>query len=340
MITTEEKSYLALFNGKRGAVRNPQNYQRRDDASHIYHNEEGYSEWWYFDASFTNGYHIVITFHYRNMFLKPMIPTYQVMIYKPDGSKLDAYDASDPKDSSAFPEYCDVKMKDSWARDMGDRYEVHIKIKELGGRLTFRNTVPSWKPGDGYTYFDQEKNLVAGWVVPMPGADVEGEIYFEGQTLKVQGKGYHDHNWGNYRVHETFDKWFWGRISNDKYIFCYGWVLPRDAGKPIISPMLLARDNELILSTDMMQVELSDNAVEEHYSQEYPRVQRISCDTSGIKLNIEMKAKRVIEYLKLPKTTDHRQYNYRFLSDYKMQVDVDGKKDTFEGELLHEFVKL
>ena len=66
-----KKSYLAYFNGQRGAERSPSGYQKRDDGSHIYHNEENYYEWWYFDASFDNGYHLVATFHYRNMFLRP-----------------------------------------------------------------------------------------------------------------------------------------------------------------------------------------------------------------------------------------------------------------------------
>ncbi len=49
-----------------------------------------YYEWWYVDCSFDNGYHMVLTFHYRNHFMNPIIPTTQLMIYHPDGGKQTA----------------------------------------------------------------------------------------------------------------------------------------------------------------------------------------------------------------------------------------------------------
>jgi hypothetical protein len=183
----EKRNYLAYFNGERGAERKPDGYRRRDDASHIYHNEKNYYEWWYLDASFDNGYHIVITYHYRNFFLPGMIPSLQFFVYKPDGKRIDRYALCKPEEISADPNYCDVRMGKSWVRDGGDHYRAVMDINGDGFDLVFRNTVPPWKPGSGYNFKNEETGMVAGWVVPIPSGSVEGVLKLKGETILVKG---------------------------------------------------------------------------------------------------------------------------------------------------------
>jgi len=334
-----EKKYLGLFNGKRRAVRGATNYQPRDDGSHIY-TQEDYYEWWYFDASFDNGYHAVITYHYMNVFLKPIMPTVQVMIYKPDGTQAVRFGAFGKDEIFASPEYCDVKMGDSWARDTGDGYEVYMKIKGVGAHLTFKNVVPSWKPGTSLLFNDKEKGLVGGWVVPVPHGEVEGELFLKEETIQVKGSGYHDHNWGNCCMYEFTDSWYWGRVHTDKYAIDYGWVMPREKGAPVISPLLIAKPGEIVLSTDMMHTELQDIMTDETTGKEYAKKLTITSDVEGVKLQLVINSHRVVESIKLPPAADWDQYYLRFLADYELDIDVDGEKDNFTGELLHEYMIL
>jgi hypothetical protein len=30
--------------------------------------------------------------------------------------------------------------------------------------------------------------------------------------MSVQGRGYHDHNWGNFVLSDAFSHWYWGRF--------------------------------------------------------------------------------------------------------------------------------
>jgi len=336
----EKQNYLAYFNGRRGAERNPVGYQRRDDASHIYHNDRNYSEWWYFDASFTNGYHIVITYHYRNFFLKGMPPSLQFFVYRPDGTRVDRYDMCKPEDTSADPNYCNVKMGKNWIRDFGDHYRLVMDIGGDGFDLVFRNTVPSWKPGTGYNYKNEETDKVAGWVVPMPAARVEGKIVIKGETVDVEGYGYHDHNWGNFHTSETFSGWLWGRVHTDKYSIDWAWVLPRDRRMPVVSPLLLARPGEIVLSTDMLDVKMDDYVMDEKISIRYPRKLAISTDQLGVKMDLVLNTHRVVEQMTLPRVTDWDQFYMRFLADFELNVEIDGVKDSEKGEMLHEFVVL
>jgi len=336
----KQKCYLAYFNGQRGAERNPANYQRRDDGSHIYNNTEDYYEWWYFDASFDNGYHMVTTLHYRNLFLKPMVPSVQMFIYCPDGTRIDRYDLMKPEEVSADPDCCHVVMGDNRARDRGDRYELELRIKDAGARLTFRNAVPPWKPGQGFNYRDEENQMTAGWVVPVPHAHVEGNLFVGDQTIPVKGAGYHDHNWGNYPCCQTFRGWYWGRIHSSQYTVDYGWVLPRDEAAPVVSPLLIARKGEILLSTDMMSAKLIDVEKDLEFGQDIAGQLAFQTDVLGVSLDLDIRTCRIIESTRLPRVADWDQYYYRFLADYDMTVTVDGRKETVAGDMLHEYISL
>jgi len=336
----EKSCYLAMWNGGYGADRNPSNYQRRDDGSHIFHNAGEYYEWWYFDVSFTNGYHAVITFHYRNIFLRPMIPSVQVFVYAPDGSKTSRFDIVAPEKASANPDYCDVRMGDNWVRDHGDRYELYMKIKGVGAHLTFRNRVPSWKPGAGFNFKDETVGMTAGWVVPVPHALVEGELFLKDKTLVVTGSGYHDHNWGNYHCHKTFSGWYWGRVHNDRFTIDYAWVLPRQKDAPVIAPLLIAREGEIILSTNSLTVELHDLQPDKETGQSYADRLVLHTDAAGVSMAMTIQTRRVIESMQLPQVTDWKQFYYRFLADYSIAVNVDGSEHRMQGEMLHELMLL
>jgi len=334
------QAHLAYFGGERGAERNPQNYQRRDDGGHIFPNTESYYEWWYFDASFDNGYHVVVTFHYRNIFLDPMIPSVQMFIYLPDGSRMDCYDAIPPEKATSNPDYCNVVMGENRIQDMGDHYELILKIKDMGARLIFENVVPPWKPGEGFNYKDEAAGMTAGWVVPVPQGTVKGELYVKGETIPVTGAGYHDHNWGNYRFHETFLGWYWGRIHHEKYCVDYGWIIPLEKDAPVGSPLLIARPGEILLSTDHLEVERSDIRTDDASGVAYAGRLTLKTDVLDIGFRMDIAIRRIIESTPLPKVTDWNQYYFRFLADYRMQIRVDGREDHISGEMLNEYIEL
>jgi predicted secreted hydrolase len=334
------KGYLAYWDGKRGAERNPAGYCRRDDGSHIYHNAPEYYEWWYFDASFENGYHMVAAFHYRNLFLRPMSPSLQLFIYRPDGTRLENYELVPPERASADPDYCCVTMGESRVRDMGDYYLLDLRIKDCGAGLTFRNEVPPWKPGQGFNYKDEDSGMTAGWVVPVPHGAVEGELFIEGERVPVSGKGYHDHNWGNYPCHRTFRGWYWGRIHHERYTVDYGWVLPREKDAPVASPLMIARPGEIVLSTDRVRAKLRDTRVDGESGHEFAGRLTLGTRELGVEMELDIRTDRILESARLPRVTERDQHYYRFLADYDMRLAVDGSEDRVKGEMLHEYIIL
>jgi predicted secreted hydrolase len=340
MASNTEKAHLAMYNGRLDAERTPRNYQRRDDGSHIFHNEEEYYEWWYFDAAFSSGYHAVIVFHYRNLFLQPMQPSIQLFIYLPDGSRKERYALISPEAASANPDYCDVRMGDAWVKETGGRYELYMKIKGIGARLSFTSRTPPWKPGTGFNYKDEAEGLTAGWVVPVPEGHAAGELYLKEETVPVAGTGYHDHNWGNYHCWKTFQFWYWGRIHHARYAIDYAWVAPRREGAPVHAPLMIARDGEIVLSTNKLNMEFADEQKDAATGQAYARRLFLNASAAGVELDMRIVTRRVIESAQLPQVTEWPHYYLRFLADYEMRVSVDGEAETVQGQLLHELMLL
>ena len=333
------EQFLAMFGGQRGWDREAKTYERRDDAVHIENTDDQW-EWWYFDFSFDNGYKAAATLHYHNMMMKPHLPTMQLFVYPPDAPPRAKYWALRPgQENYAAPDRCLVKMGDMLAEDTGNGYKFVMDMKDLAIDVTFQNIVPSWKPGTGVLWKNDETGMETGWVVAVPRGRVQGTLRVDGRTMPVTGHAYHDHNYGNGSMEDPYWGWYWGRIFDPKFTLIYGWVIPRDAGMPVTSPLLLARGEEIILSTDQWQLTVEETKKDEKYGFDMPMRMKLACEGPGVKLDGVMVTNEVVEELRLPRGDGFFHY-YRFLADYQATILVDGTKEEVSGETLHELMIL
>jgi predicted secreted hydrolase len=336
----DKNNYLGYFGGKTGAERNPKGYQRRDDGNHYYKSDE-YYEWWYVDASFDNGYHMVTTFHHMNMFLKPIVPSIQIMIYKPDGTQVSRYALIKPEENYAGADWCDVLMGENRLKDRGDgTYDLYVMINKVGIQLRMKNIVPGWKLGSGTGYRNEETGDVAGWAVAVPYGEAEGEIYLKDETIKVQGAVYHDHNWGNILLHKLCKKWYWGRLHGKKYTIDYAHTYAKPDDAPDTGQIMIARGKDIILSSTIMNTRLENMVIDEKTGQQYARKLTLTGDALGVEFQLAIQTKRLVETMLLPKSVEWDQYYFRFLADYTLEIKIDGVQDMEEGELLHEYMVL
>jgi hypothetical protein len=57
-------------------------------------------------------------------------------------------------------------------------------------------------------------------------------------------------------------------------------------------------------------------------------------------MNLAIDTTRLVETMQLPKAAAWDQYYFRFLGDYRLDIDIDGNKDSVSGEMLHEYMVL
>jgi predicted secreted hydrolase len=171
-------------------------------------------EWWYFDGIFDNDYSIHVgirTYHLKKSgFIESRINIYKKGKVEVEASKRDffsnfniSYDSPDLEINNNQI----IRFDKEYFKKTGKwKYHVSLKINDNEVDLIFVGTTQGWKIETSETC----------WTVALPKAKVTGEIKFNGETINVQGIGYHDHNWG-YTATTILTNigWFWGRVAGD-----------------------------------------------------------------------------------------------------------------------------
>ncbi|MFF0636448.1 lipocalin-like domain-containing protein [Nocardia sp. NPDC004151] len=211
-------------------------------------------EHWYFDAQLDSG-HVVVGFliKRRPEDLPWARPWVELIVYTPDGDRLQTSKRYSPAATSFSADRCDVRIGDNraWSEVTADglpRHHVRLAEGGLAFELTFENETPAWMPGKGETRFAGGESF--GWMVGAPRARVHGTLEIDGRRSTVTGRGYADHNWGTGDMKRIIDRWHWGRLYTDDYSLLYAQVLtqPRQ-GSHAIAPLMLACQDEVVLST-------------------------------------------------------------------------------------------
>lgn len=307
-------------------------YIDRDDGLHPYENPE-YFEWWYLDARFDNGYSCVLTWHWRNEFLKPHIPTLQIFTYTPEGKRYVGMEAVDPKDCHASQERCDVKMGKSFLRQENGVYKMFMHCRNVGCELVFKPSIPGWKTGDGVIPVEG-KDLVQGWVIPCPRAKVEGKLIIKDKEIPVKGDGYHDHNWGNCDMYDIFRGWYWGRLNDPKYTIIFSRTEPLEG--QALPYLYIADDKGTLLSTNEYKFSVEKEEPDQATGIPYAKIISLKYGGTDIDVNCRLETKQVVEHNTLPKVNEFNMYNWRFLAGYKGDIKIGNAVDRVEGETIHE----
>jgi len=179
-------------------------------------------QWWYFDAVFDNGYSVHVGFlalskGHQGVFFPGL------NIYK-DGEmkfhKRIAIPFSEFSDSKDEPFWASEEIP--WVKSFGDQmfkahidengtwiYNVSLEIEGQRADLQFTGIMKGWKsdipkarPGQYYS----------SWCVPQPKARVNGTITLDGETINVNGTGYHEHAWKLYSLPQG---WYWAKVAGD-----------------------------------------------------------------------------------------------------------------------------
>ena len=313
----------------------PSKYTDKDDGIHLYKTPD-YYEWWYNDAHFDNGYSCVTVFHWMCGFNQPRIPVVTKEIYTPEGEKISGARLCQPSDCTASASKCDVKMGDCWERQEGDSYRIYAPGKKTGMDLTFKRIVPPWKPlGIGRLYDNHDQ--VQGWLVPCPRAEVEGTITLRGKEIKVKGKGYHDHNWGNVSMHDSLGYWWWGRFHHPEYTLIYYYLYPTRKNEPNIPRLFLAKGDKVLMTPENVQLKASEPKLDKETGQMIPRKLDITAKDGNSSVKLEVITKSIFDTNTIPTMAPWPAYYWRFKADYKCTIKVGNKVDEISGNTMSEY---
>ncbi len=314
-------------------------YTDRDDGLHAY-DSPVYYERWYFDAQFNNGYMCATALFWRRHSGSNQ-PSVVIDIYGPDGRKIHADEAFDTDAGRASWDKCDVSLGPSYVRQEGpDLYHAVIRSDRVGVDLIFRRRVPGWKVSPGGLLIDGATGK-HGWINAVPRADVEGKLFFEGNSLPVRGLGYHDHNWGNVEMGESFRGWVWGRVFDLKYTLVYGWLLPLSAGAPVKPFLYTAMGNQPIFASAEMELNITSEATHQSSGNVIPTdIELRGRAPWGVEVNFRMVMVKLLDWEKVGHSNGSLANCYRRLSKCVAEVSIGAMNEHAAGDALDEYVLL
>jgi hypothetical protein len=320
-------SYQRLYDPIAGPLWSPaEGLAPEEDGDHYSH-EQDFFEWWYFDATFDNGYRLVAILHSSLFNAVDHKPTIDLRITPPSGPSVVAIGRYDRSDYQATDSHCDVRIASCHAvLEERQRYRLSLHQGDLQADLVYETSLPGWRPGTGYLFADQSSGHFFKWVVPLPYAHVAGTLSVQGERMWVTGYGYHDHNWGNFRLGEAFDHWYWGRILSHAqkpgWSIVFGDVVGRSATNSRVRPFLVIADGRILHGKPTLEVDYSDQVVEPTTGVHYPEIINLQARFEEARVGLSLCGGRVIEALDFASPPFRRRWP-RQLAEIAFYLGVD-----------------
>ena len=217
----------------------------------------GTYEWWYFDFSLDDGSTVVVVFLTKD-FTRPNAPLSPVVTFSldgPDGTTVSRTVTARAADFSAAADRCDVAIGACMASGDLAAYDVHFEDEEVVADLHLARTVPSWRPGTGHAFFDEERYFA--WLPSVPRGTVEGTLTVGGAARRVTGVGYHDHNWGNAALPGLVHDWYWGRARIGDCTVIASFITATDRYGGVALPVFMLARGDAIVADDAARVRFS-----------------------------------------------------------------------------------
>jgi hypothetical protein len=218
-------------------------------------------EWWYFDAHFDNGYHLVVALHTAlfNIISRPAVIA--VHLYGPGGWKKVGMTAFKPSEVSSAVGQCDVRLGPSRVWDAGNHYGVYVEQGSIRVSLEYHREIEGLQVGTGVLFADPTSEQSFHWIVPLPRASVSGWLWVDGERMAVNGIGYHDHNWGNLDLYQVLRSWTWGRVITDRHTMIFWDLLGRRIVDSRVTAAILWQGPKLLFSTDQVSLYSSKSGI-------------------------------------------------------------------------------
>ena len=191
----------------------PQDITLEDAA---YHKSSGryHGEWWYFEGIFDNGYSVVLGVI---MLSKGCRGSCHLGLHIYNNTELEFnlredFSIKDVEASGDFPLITVagkqiIRLDRERHNTSGEWvYDISLEINGQSAQLQFQGKTKGYKG-----------EIMRGWYGPvLPEATVNGTLFLNGETIYVNGSGYHEHGWNiTYPIREW--GWYWGKISSDSF---------------------------------------------------------------------------------------------------------------------------
>jgi hypothetical protein len=309
---------------------------------------KGSFEWWYFDGHLDTGETFVGVFYALSPKDEKSVVTFA--LYSPDFKKRSFVKSYKNGEMKFSKEDVDVIGPAGFVRRLDDKnYHVRWSMEDIEVDFQLTMTAQGWMPAgqDGIN----KNSLDFFWNIHQARNRFEGTITRDGQTRKVKGVGYADHNWGTKPLNEVARHWVWGRIFADDYTIVYADV---DYIDPSINsrPLYIAKGETMIVGAGSPTVRQGDFVTHPVLKRHYPRQVSVDFAEGGVEAHLNIQFKALVEDIDLLASAELNPFSrwitrmfiarpayFRIIAGYKGNINEHGKVTPLEGECLYEIVE-
>jgi hypothetical protein len=216
----------------------------------------GSYEWWYFDAHLKDGSSLVIMFYTKNPLRadRPLEPHVSVQLERPSGQPLAFESHASAAQFQASQECCDVRIGDNRFRGDLHDYEIHVAHEDVTIDVKLTGQVRPWRHGAGRVYFGEHDEHFFAWLPSVPQGVASVEVNVGGRTERLEGVGYHDHNWGDTAMPRLMNHWYWGRAQAGPYSIIASYMTAERQYGYVEMPTFLLSKGETVVAYDDSKV--------------------------------------------------------------------------------------
>ena len=311
-------------------VFSPQDISIKDDG---FHRSEAprFTEWWYFDAVFDNGYSAQMSVRLLSIIKKRLVLIFQRLdIYK-DGELV----VHNRKRCSLkkFEAACEIPLVKLGGKqvingyiDKNTRnwvYDLCFEINDTSVNLRFEGQTRGWKgknPGGDW------------WAVLLPRADVRGTLIVNDKQINVSGIGYHDHNWDVRSKAAKNHGWFWGKINFKNFTVTWAAIFKdMNLGQPLL---VINKIKEGHINVLPKNIDFVGDDLRLENGKIIPHRFVLKTNTENVTLNVTMKVLK-IHHVKMML----RMHYWRFHVSCKGSLKVGSEKEPVDETHIAEFIR-
>ena len=210
---------------------------------------KGEYEWWYFDSHYPDGTKLIIFFYSKSPIEVdgPVKPMASMELTLPDGTKYKEVVHASIEDSHYAADRCDVRVGECHVTGDLNHYDIVFKGKTMEARATLDGTLPAWRSQTGSIFFGDNEEHYFAWLPAVPEGIMTADVTYEGGPLRLEGSGYHDHNWGNISMLKLMHHWYWGRAKIGDYKVISAWITGEQKyGYKDFDVFLLAKGDQVL----------------------------------------------------------------------------------------------
>ncbi len=215
-----------------------------------------------------------------------------VAVIEPDGSAY-VYEEKIPEKEITFAEdrFC-IQFGDSTIEGADGLYHLRINQEDFSCDIAVSNLLPLWKPGDGYVFLTEERDVFLRLGVHSPWALTSGYLVVRGRRISARGQCYGDRSRHSFPVTRlsspslAFRAFSPGSTSLKErwFISVLHYTTHRSYGARQVPIMILARGGDWAFTTKDFSLTACDFRDSGQHRLPFPRRFEVAAEENGYSL--------------------------------------------------------